>query len=83
MWVRRIAFVVALLAASPLLAQETLSLEEEASASQIGPIRIVLLDGCFHGTLEQAVARTRTTLPVTIDSRYLMTAADCSIISQG
>lgn len=76
----RLALTLALLAVLSLGAQEMPSLEEEASASRIGPIRIVLLDGCFHGTLERGVAQTRTTLPVTIDSRYLVTAGDCSII---
>jgi hypothetical protein len=81
MRLHRLALAVALLGALLLRAQDALSLEEKASApSPIGPIRIVLLDGCFHATLQQAVARTRTTLPVTIDARYLVpTATGCSM----
>jgi hypothetical protein len=81
MWVRRLALVLAAFAALPLSAQEMPLLEEEVSASRIGPVRIVLLDACEHATFMKAVARTRTTLPVTIDSRYLGPAsADCPLI---
>jgi hypothetical protein len=81
MWVRRLALVVALFAALPLQAQDALSLEEKAfSPSPIGPIRIVLLDGCEHAVFMQAAARTRTTLPVTIDSRYILASgAGCQL----
>ncbi len=81
MWVRRLALVLAVLAALPLQAEDTPSLEEEAASSRIGPVRIVLLDGCEHAIFMQAVARTRTTLPITTDSRYLGPAgAGCPII---
>jgi hypothetical protein len=66
--------------ALPVYGQDPETLDALATPQQIGSVRIVLLDGCEHGTFMKAVARTRTTLPVTSDSRYITHAPpDCAI----
>jgi hypothetical protein len=65
MRVRGFALVVLLLAALPVHAQVE---EERASPPRIGPVRIVILDGCLHALFQRAAGKSRTSVPVEINT---------------
>lgn len=52
------AFLLIALAALPAAAQP----------AGMGPVRIILLDGCTHAMVQQEVAKTRTSVPLVVDS---------------
>ena len=53
-------------ASAQVLPQDEGSRAEAAPA--VGPVKIIVLGACFHAEIEQAVARTRTAVPVEINS---------------
>jgi hypothetical protein len=70
-----LALVTMALAALPVHAQVE---EEKAAPPRIGPIRIVILDGCLHALFQQAAGKSRTSVPVVINTSA-EDVAHCSI----
>jgi len=71
-----LSLVLCLLTGVPVGAQPSLEARgTRAPAAAIGPVKIILLDVCLHAEFEQAVARTRTAVPVEINTSAMDPAA--------